>query len=192
MPIAPRALLVSCAIAVLPGAAIVSADPALVILVRHAERAAAPADDPPLTPAGEGRAQALAEVLADTRIDAIVSTPYRRTRATAAPTAAGRHIDPVIVDASGDTAADVAAVAAAVRARPAGEAVLVVGHSNTVPAIIGALGGPTLPALCNTEYANLFVLVLGPGTPRLIRSHYGTPDPPAAADCNRVMKQERR
>jgi len=163
--------------------------PAVVVLVRHAEKATAPADDPPLSETGLHRAAALADALEQTRIDAIVTTQYARTRDTAAPVAAERGLKPIIVQAGGDTEAHVQAVAAAVRARRAGEAVLVVGHSNTVPAIIGALGGPRMPPLCDTEYANLFVLVLSQGGARLIRGQHGTPDPPNAADCNRVMRQ---
>src|SRR5438045_7717978 len=47
--------------------------PALTVLVRHAERASAPADDPPLTPAGMKRAQDLAAALRDTKFSAIVT-----------------------------------------------------------------------------------------------------------------------
>ena len=59
------------------------AEPALVIIVRHAERASEPAADPALTPAGERRAEALATALADARIGTILTTTYRRTRDTA-------------------------------------------------------------------------------------------------------------
>lgn len=167
----------------------VAAEPSVVVLVRHAEKAAAPADDPALSAEGEQRARALAAAVADFRIDAIVTTQFVRTQRTAGVVAADRRLQPIVVKAGGDAAAHAEAVADAVRARPAGEAVLVVGHSNTVPAIIGALGGPTLPALCDAEYANLFVLVMAPGGPRLVRAQYGTPDAPAAADCARTMKQ---
>jgi broad specificity phosphatase PhoE len=74
-----------------------------------------------------------------------------------------------------------AAVAQLIRARYAGKTVLVVGHSNTIPAIIAALGGPALPDLCDSAYGNLFTLHLPPaGTVRLEHKHYGAPDPPAA------------
>ena len=67
---------------------------------------------------------------------------------------------------------------------------LVVGHSNTVPAIIGALGGPKMDELCETEYSNLFTLALVPGQPaRLIHGHYSAPDAPSATDCRRAMRQ---
>jgi broad specificity phosphatase PhoE len=184
-------LLCACWCVVSTGVGPVAAEPAVVVLVRHAEKAAAPADDPPLTVEGNARAAALAAALADVRIDAVVTTQFVRTQRTAAVAAADRRLTPLVIEAGRDAAAHVTAVAAAVRARPAGEAVLVVGHSNTVPAIIGALGGPTLPALCDTEYSNLFVLLLTPGSARLVRAHFGTPDAPAAGDCNRVMKQGR-
>jgi len=75
-------------------------------------------------------------------------------------------------------------VARVVRERHAGETVLVVGHSNSVPAIIAALGGPKLPELCDAEYSRLFVLVIdGSGPARLTRASYGAPDAPDAAGC---------
>jgi broad specificity phosphatase PhoE len=56
----------------------------------------------------------------------------------------------------------------------AGGTVLVVGHSNTVPAIIGALGAPQPRDLCDSEYDQLFVVIIGDaGPPRLVRSRYG-------------------
>jgi len=58
-----------------------------------------------------------------------------------------------------------------------------VGHSNTVPAIIEALGGPRMPDICESVYANLFILVPGAGEARLVRSRYGAADPEPGADC---------
>jgi len=62
--------------------------------------------------------------------------------------------------------------------------VLVVGHSNTIPAIIAALGGPRMPDLCDPEYAGLYVLIIrANGTVSLARASYGAADPPDAAAC---------
>ncbi|MFB3853720.1 MAG: phosphoglycerate mutase family protein [Vicinamibacterales bacterium] len=162
--------------------------PSVVVLVRHAEKAASPANDPPLSDAGRLRAEALAEALADARIDAIVITPFERTRSTAAPLAASRGLKPIEVPDQESIEEDIAAAAKTIRSRKPGEAVLVVGHSNTIPAIIAALGGPAMPALCDSEYSNLFVLSLGGTGVRLVRGHFGAPDPANAADCNRGMK----
>ena len=160
----------------------------VVVLVRHAEKAEAPADDVALSPVGLQRAQALVDVLGSAGVDGIVTTQFRRSRETAAPVAARMGLTPIVVKAGGDAAAHAAATAEAVRR--AGTTVLVVGHSNTVPAIIEALGGPRLAELCESEYANLFVMALTPGqTPRLTHARYGAADVPAAADCGRSMKQ---
>ena len=161
--------------------------PQIVVLVRHAERAGAPPGDVALSPTGQARAEELAIALAETRLDTIVTTQYRRTRDTAAPVRAALNLTPVVVQAGDDTASHVKAVAAAVRA--GGRSVLVVGHSNTVPAIIAALGGPVMQELCDSEYSNLFTLALVPGQPtRLVHGHYGAPDPPSAGECHQQMK----
>jgi len=151
------------------------AAPDLVILVRHAERGTEPAGDPALTPAGEQRALALAQALAGAKVNAIVTTQFRRTRDTAAPLAKALGIQPQVVDAK---AGHVQAVADAVRAQTG--TVLVVGHSNTVPAILAALGGPALPELCETSYHHVFVL--RPGV-SWMQFSYGAPSAAPAAGC---------
>ncbi len=168
------------------------AQPTVVIVVRHAEKAAAPANDPPLTAAGEARARALAAALADANVQAVLSTPTLRTTATAAPTAAARGLTTEIIPVAGGTPVHAAAVAAAIRQYHRGQTVLVVEHSNTVAAIVRALGGPSVPDLCDGQYASLFTLVFGDGpdagAPRLVRSSYGAPDAPDAAGCTPVTK----
>jgi broad specificity phosphatase PhoE len=157
-----------------------------IILVRHAERAAEPAADPVLSAAGEARAVALTDALAHAGITGIVTTQYQRTRLTAAPLAQTNTLTPVVVAATRDIAAHVRAVADTARALAAAGPVLVVGHSNTVPRIIAALGGPQLRDLCESEHATLFVLVLRPGAvPSLTRARYGAEDPPPGASCAR-------
>lgn len=162
------------------------APPAMVILVRHAEKAKDGGDDPALSSAGAERAKALAAALADSGVTAIVTTQLRRTGDTAAPLAAARQLTPEVVRIEKGEAipAYAAAVAAAVRRHPGG-VVLVVGHSNTVPAVIAALGGPKLPDLADAEYSNLFVLVPGAAGAQLTRTHYGEPDAKAAAAAMR-------
>lgn len=157
------------------------AGPQTVILVRHAEKASEPAGDPGLSAAGQARAEALAAALADAGVDTVLTTQFQRTRATAAPLLAARGLTPTVIDAAGDTAAHVAAVAAAVR--ESGGTVLVVGHSNTVPAIVAALGGPALPMLCETSFSHAFVLQGLDATPRLQRWRYGAADAAAQPGC---------
>ena len=160
----------------------VAAPPTVVLLVRHAEKAAEPAQDPPLTDAGSARARALVSVAQDADVKAIITTQYLRTRNTAEPTATALSLTSEVVNA-GPMPQHAKAVADQVM-KHAGKTVLVVGHSNTIPAIIGALGAPRPRDLCDSEYDQLFVVVLGDGgAPRLIRSKYGAPsaDDPSCA-----------
>jgi len=169
-------------------AARADAQPSLVILVRHAERDTAPPRDPGLTAAGHERARHLATALADANVASVITTQFQRTRLTAAPLSEVRGLTPIIVGAGGPLAAHVEAVASAVRARPAGEVVLVVGHSNTIPAIVTALGGPKLADLCDTEYATLFIMHFAPDAPpRLVRAKYGV-EAPGSDRCERTMR----
>lgn len=182
-------LVLAAALLLLPGAgASLAAQPALVILVRHAERDTAPRRDPVLTPAGTARANDLAAALANARVGSVITTQYQRTRLTAAAIVAALGLTPVVVATGGSVATHVDSVAATVRARPAGEVVLVVGHSNTIPAIVTALGGPKLPDLCDTEYSTLFLLHFGrSGPPHLVRAKYGA-DAPGGEECARSMR----
>lgn len=154
------------------------AEPSLVLLVRHAERAAEPKADPLLTPAGEQRAHALAHALAHAGVTSIVTTRYQRTKLTAAPLALARGLTPEVVEAKPGQD-HVAAVVAAVRAKTG--VVLVVGHSNTVPQIAAALSGTSAqPDFCDTSFGHLLA-VQGAGLARL---RYGAPDAvPPQSDC---------
>jgi broad specificity phosphatase PhoE len=147
----------------------------LVILVRHAEKAAEPHEDPPLTSAGRERARALAATLADAGVTDIVTSDRLRTRETAAPIAKARHLQPVEIGRpEGSLDRHVAAVVAEVRRHPGG-VVLVVGHTDTVPAIVRALGGPSIGTIADAEYDNLFMMTSGPEGWRLVRARYGAP-----------------
>lgn len=143
-------------------------EPTVVWLVRHAERAddgpaggdmVAPArqEDPTLSAAGRRRAQVLRTLLADVRLQRIVSTDYRRTRATADPVAAAHGI---VVESYDPR--DLPGLAARIRA--AGGRWLVVGHSNTTPELVEALGGDPGPPIDEFEYDRLYQVVIAPGT----------------------------
>jgi broad specificity phosphatase PhoE len=147
-----------------------------VIFTRHAEKAASPANDPPLTAAGAQRAKLLASMLAGSGVDAIYVSELQRTQQTAAPLAARIHVKPKVIPA-----ADTDALVKAIQKHKSG-VVVVVWHSNKLPAIIAALGGPTVD-IPETDYDNLFVLTVGTTPPSLLRLHYGNsaPVPPTGA-----------
>lgn len=162
------------------------AQPGTVILVRHAEKATTSGPDPELSPIGLQRARDLAAALVDAHVGSVITTQFQRTQLTAVPLMQGTSLAPIVVRAAGAGHPD--SVAAAIRRLPAGQVVLVIGHSNTIPAIIAALGGPKLPDLCDSQYASLFVLELaGSGPPRLIKSRYGIADAADTDACSRAV-----
>jgi len=141
-----------------------------VYVVRHAEKNAVFAGaDPPLSEAGARRAEALARALADAHVTTILTTHFARTRDTARPLAAATGDSITVFDQT-----DAARVAAEVWARHAGEAVLVVGHSDTVPAIVRALAGRDVPPYREGEFDRLYVVVRrGAERPVLLALRYG-------------------
>jgi broad specificity phosphatase PhoE len=159
------------------------ATPSLVILVRHAERAAEPGDDPGLSPAGARRAQALAQALADAHLEAIITTQFRRARETARPLAKRLEMEVEVVSARGQgLEAHVADVVAAVRKHDG--PVLVVGHTNTLAGIAAGLGAPEMPDVCETTFGLAFVLAPRPtGGTSLLQLRYGDADPAPAPTC---------
>lgn len=172
------------AASVMLAAAPASAEPNLVVVVRHANKGTEPANDPSLSPAGQQRAAALAAALESAHITSIITTPYRRTRETALPLARRLGLQPqVVAPRAGETPeAHVAEVAALVR-KQTGQ-VLVVGHSNTVPALVQALGGPRLLELCETSFGQAFVVVAPKAKDStVLRLRYGEPDAAPADDC---------
>jgi broad specificity phosphatase PhoE len=124
-----------------------------VILVRHAEKSTAPKDNPVLSDAGKARADHLAEMLSKAGVQSIYTSQFERTKLTAEPLAKKLAIDVTVIDAAKSDE-----FANAIRTKKGGQTVLVVGHSNSLPEIIRALGGPEIPELDDNEYDSLFVL----------------------------------
>lgn len=123
-----------------------------IFLVRHAEKAG-PSGDVELSAAGEKRAACLAGTLSGAKLDAIYTTEFKRTKNTAAPVAAKSGVTPTVVGG-----ADMNGLIAALK-KGEGQTVLVVGHSNTVPAIIERLGGPKF-TINDEEYDHFYVVTL--------------------------------
>src|SRR5205814_8429643 len=142
---------------------IASAQP-VVVIVRHAEKAANGGNDPDLSSAGRARAEALARILKDSGITAIFTSEFKRTRETAAPTATSAHVAPTAVAAK-DTAALVA------KLHQLNGNALVVGHGDTIPNIIKALGIDRPINIPDDDYSELLIVTLGV-KPQSLRLHY--------------------
>ncbi len=163
--------------------ALAQSAPGKVFLVRHAEPQEVPGNDNPgLSDAGRRRAAELRDKLRDAGITAIFTSPFLRTRETAAPLAEELGIAARQIGFVRGIPGHIVDVATAVRNHRAG-AVLVVGHSNTVPGVIGRLGGPTLQNLCEMTFDILFTVELKDGAASLTPSRYGETSPSAGPDC---------
>ncbi len=148
--------------------------PTTVILVRHAEKGGDPSErDPELSDAGRARAQTLAHVLGEIGVTTIYSTPYLRTQHTAQPLADVLGIEVTTTPISQSYVEDLAAM---LKTDHAGEVVVVVSHSNTVPPIVNALGAGPFENLTEEEYDDLFVVTIGAdGRASALRLRYGVP-----------------
>ena len=151
-----------------------------VFLVRHAERATSPPEDPPLQEAGITRSQELAHILGKAGIKAIYTSQFLRTKQTAEPLA--KHLGiasivlPIKMSSSNPRAVSQESINELAERiyQKAGENALIVGHSNTVPEVIRALGGDVIPTIGETEFDDLFVVtVYEKGKSRVTNLKYG-------------------
>lgn len=138
------------------------------ILVRHAEKVNDGSKDPALTEAGKSRALSLAQLLRETKVDVIYSTPYVRTQSTVMPLANAKgltvqHYDPSKMD-----------FIDAILQQHAGGTVVICGHSNTTPGVANyLLGKAELKNYDDQDYDNiLMVTVTEKGKGKLVWLNY--------------------
>lgn len=136
-----------------PEAVRAQADATVIYLVRHAERHEDGTSDPPLSEAGWHRAALVAETLRDAGLTHIHTTDFKRTRATGRPTADRTGLEMVTYDPR-----DLAAFARRLRSTPGRH--LVLGHSNTTPELVTALGGDAGTPIAEMEYDRLYIVTI--------------------------------
>jgi broad specificity phosphatase PhoE len=132
-----------------------------VVVIRHAEKEVSTGEsNPPLSEAGKARAALLARMFGDGKapghLDTIYVSTALRTQLTAAPLAASLGIRPILVAPD-----DPRGLARRVLRENGGGRVLIVGHSDTVPAIVSVLsGGINVPDMADDEYGTLYVVTV--------------------------------
>ncbi|MGB3548580.1 MAG: phosphoglycerate mutase family protein, partial [Saprospiraceae bacterium] len=114
-------------------------------------------------------AQRLAMMLANTSLDAIYSTETIRTQSTAKPTAAAAGMT-----VQSYSAQELPTFAAQLKRKHRGETVLVVGHSNTTPALASLLDpNEDYPRFSELNYTNLLVVTIPPkGKVRVLKLQF--------------------
>jgi 2,3-bisphosphoglycerate-dependent phosphoglycerate mutase len=137
-----------------------TADATTVIVIRHAEKEAGGAEDPPLTAQGQARAALLAQMFGDAsapgHIDAIYVSPTVRNRATAAPLAARLGLTEIVAPAD-----DPRGLARRALREHSGARVLIVGHSDTVRDLVEALSEEkNIPEVAAQEYGTMYIVTV--------------------------------
>ncbi len=127
-------------------------------IVRHAEKVD-DSKDPGLNLQGKKRALDLAAHLRDAGVQSIFVTEYQRTQKTAEPLAELLSVKPALTDK------DLAKFAAQLLADKSSDAALIVGHSNTVPDLVKALGVDVKWQIADKEYDRLVVVTLSKPAP---------------------------
>ncbi len=142
----------------------IKSDVTTIILIRHAEKDTSAAGstmmqaDPPLSDKGKLRAGKLVETLKPYAIDSIFSTNFNRTRSTVQPIATTTRIGISSYDPKSQVA-----FAEQLKAMK-GKTILVVGHSNTIPALVNLLIGSAKYAnLADNEYNKIWILLFENG-----------------------------
>jgi broad specificity phosphatase PhoE len=151
MPLLPRLSGVCALFCALLAPAAVMAEPSMIYLVRHGEKAAV-GKDPDLTLQGTQRAQNIATMLNKTGIAHVFSTPTNRTRQTAQPLAQARGLTVQLYD----PAKPQALVA---QVKTLAGPVLVVGHSNTLSELVRLFGGQPGAEIADNEYDRVYQLI---------------------------------
>ncbi|MFY0688864.1 MAG: histidine phosphatase family protein [Cyclobacteriaceae bacterium] len=124
------------------------------ILVRHAEKVKSDDKNPPLTTKGSERANLLASMFEEVKIDAIYSTNYIRTINTAKPLSNATGVDMAFYEPR-----DYDELVATWLKNHNGQTVFVSGHSNTTPKVVNALLGVDEHAdLTESEYDWVYIV----------------------------------
>lgn len=131
-----------------------NSDITTMIFIRHAEKDLTQStNDPDLAPEGKERAQKIREMLSSSKIDAIYSTPYKRTNQTVMPLAEALNMeiqeygradmeffDGLLQDGDGKT-------------------YIIAGHSNTIPDALNYLTSSNdYKIMGEGEYGKLFIV----------------------------------
>jgi broad specificity phosphatase PhoE len=143
-----------------------------VYIVRHAEKMTndPKEKDPLLTEKGTERAEALSQTLKKKKIDAVYSTGYKRTKATAEPTANYRGIGIQQYDSR-----SLKEAIPTIIEKNNGKTILIVGHSNTILETVEAAGGvKPFATVADEDYNNLFLVTIkSNGTVKVKAMKYG-------------------
>lgn len=125
-----------------------------IFLVRHAEKAYG--SDPPLNPEGVARAALLSQIFREAPLSAVYSTNFIRTMQTAEPAARKKGLEIQQYEPNRLTT-----FSYRLKREHRGEAVLVVGHSNTTPILANRIMNKgMLEPIDERDYDNIYLVAV--------------------------------
>lgn len=122
------------------------------ILIRHGERDET-VPDPHLNAAGKARAQTLIHVVGKSGIKAIYTSQAIRTKETAQPLALQLGLSPMQIEEAAKIKNDILS-------KHAGQTVLVVGHTDTIPELIKQFAAGSNFNIAAQEFDKLFIVTV--------------------------------
>ncbi len=147
-------------------------DPSYVVIfmVRHGERLMDGTKNPDLTAEGQARAERLGRLMAETELDSVFSTPFRRTQQTAAPVQR-RTKSPETITYLPEALVE---ILESLVEKARGKHILMVGHQNTVPMALNYLRGDfEFRNIPDFEFGRLYIAVSnGIGSTEVIELTY--------------------
>ena len=138
-----------------------------IVLLRHAEKAKQQGRDPELSSKGLKRAEALTKKWAALTPEVLYSTPYKRTLMTIAPSSKLLNLPVNTYKVPTEL------LAKKLLTLHKGQTVVVVGHSNTTPELISALGVKQPITIGHDQYGDLFIVKITKRGASVIREQFG-------------------
>lgn len=134
-----------------------------IYLIRHAEKATDGSNDPGLSDEGMDRVKVWGDYFEDKNISMYYTTTYKRASETASGTLShSMHYPPVpgtTYNVTMKTYDPMTLSLKKIAEDNSGKSVVIVGHSNTIPAQINALIGKKVYAdMQESEYGNLYII----------------------------------
>ncbi len=141
-------------------------------VVRHAEKVDN-SDDPELSQLGRERAVDLQNYITQ-RLDTVFTSLKKRTILTGMTVALPRSIMQISLDQS---AQNINNFIERLKKISGNKAVLVVGHSNTVPQIVLGISGQSIDPIPENDFDNIYIIKRSGNSITLQKLTYGKPSP---------------
>lgn len=143
-------------------------------IVRHAEKADN-SNDPQLSQQGIDRAVDLEKYLAGKKLDTVFTSTFKRTILTGLSVSLPRAIPQLTIDQQNQQTLN--DFVQSMKGLKTDKGILIVGHTNTVPAIVQGLCGQTIAPISENDYDNIYIIVIKNGNAVLQQLTYGKPSP---------------